>query len=587
MITNTFAPHVGGVAGSVTTLAEELRRQGHGVLIVAPMFDGTPEREDDVVRIRALTNFNGSKFSVVLPPRLMLAGVVDRIKPDIIHSHHPFLLGATAARLARSRKIPLVFTHHTLYERYTHYLPGDSQAMKHLAVRLSTRYANRCTRVFAPSRSVVEILRSRGVSSPISVVPSGIRLDDFRLGDGDRSRSAMGIPADAIVVGHVGRLAEEKNLSFLAYAMGAFVSRTPQACALIVGQGPSEAAMRAIFCEMGVGDRVFFAGELRSSQLVDAYHAMDVFAFASLTETQGLVLAEAMACGLPVVAVDAPGVREVLRDRVNGRMLDTADSMAFAEATGWVVSRSDEDAKRMQGAARDSARSFSLEPIVERVVALYGRALADRRDRRIVVPARFGAPAPIPKNPTGLKLLRPVFGYGGSRVMEAIGKVSRPDGVVLKRIGHGLRSLHGAPTIVCGLALFFANPQSIKAMVLAATAAELSEDPGDIIANLLRREIGTLAAGMLVLAASCLLLNGLVRVLIAVAPHVGKRWAYFVGAGLAAAGVACIGCWLAIAWSWALFFVAFLNAMTFSRVLRHWAAFPRTLKVSPEPGEGE
>ena len=339
MVTNTFTPHVGGVARSVTTLTEELRRRGHRVLVVAPLFDGATLGETDVIRTRALTNFNGSNFSVVLPPRLILARVVDRFKPDIIHSHHPFLLGATAARVGRSRNVPLVFTHHTLYERYTHYVPGDLPGMSRLAVRLCTRYANRSACVFAPSQSVVEILRDRGVAAPIEVVPSGIRLADFQHGNPDRIRFEFGLPEDAFVVGHLGRLAEEKNLSFLSRAIAQFLSGAPEAYALIVGQGAHEGRMRSIFRTAGVERRVRFTGTMTSSQVADAYQAMDVFAFASVSETQGLVLAEAMAAGVPAVALDGPGVREVLRDGLNGRLLQSADEASFARALHWVAER--------------------------------------------------------------------------------------------------------------------------------------------------------------------------------------------------------------------------------------------------------
>ena len=180
MVTNTFAPHVGGVARSVTAFTEEYRRRGHRVVVVAPEFAGMPEHEDDVIRVQALQNFNGSDFSVVLKPPLHLARAMEDFSPDIIHAHHPFLLGSTALRLARSFSTPLVFTHHTLYERYTHYVPGDSAALKRFVTRLSTNYANLCARVFAPSDSTARTLRERQVHVPMTVVPTGVRLTDFR-----------------------------------------------------------------------------------------------------------------------------------------------------------------------------------------------------------------------------------------------------------------------------------------------------------------------------------------------------------------------------------------------------------------------
>ena len=224
MVTNTFAPNVSGVARSVTMFTEAYRSRGHRVMVVAPEFDGAPENEVDVVRIGALRNFAGTDYSVAIGPPLYLARAVDAFAPDIVHSHGPFLLGTTAARLARTRRVPLVFTHHTLYEHYTHYVPGDSGLVKKIALNRGTRYANASDAVFAPSRSIRDLLRTRGVTVPIYEVPTGVPLSVFADGDGAGFRARYRIPADAVVVGTVGRLAEEKNLDFLSRALARFLA---------------------------------------------------------------------------------------------------------------------------------------------------------------------------------------------------------------------------------------------------------------------------------------------------------------------------------------------------------------------------
>jgi len=130
MLTNSFTPHVGGVARSVEQFASEFRNLGYRVVIVAPIFEGMPKDEDDVIRLPALQRFNGSDFSVPLPIPGRLRKILEDIRFDVVHSHHPFLLGDTALRIATTRNIPLIFTHHTLYDQYTHYIPGDSPRMK-------------------------------------------------------------------------------------------------------------------------------------------------------------------------------------------------------------------------------------------------------------------------------------------------------------------------------------------------------------------------------------------------------------------------------------------------------------------------
>lgn len=379
MFTNTYIPHVGGVARSVEAFANEYRRLGHRVLVVAPEFAGQPQEEQDVVRIPAIQNFNGSDFSVVLPLTGLLTDALDAFQPSIVHAHHPFLLGNTALRIARYRELPLVFTHHTLYEQYTHYAPADAPALKRFVIALATCYANLCGQVFAPSESIAELLLERGVTSPVAVVPTGVNVKHFRHGDGRRFRAAMGIPGDAFVVGHVGRLAPEKNLEFLAEAVAAFLRAERRAHFLVAGKGPSEPGIEAIFARAGLSARTHRAGIVGSAQLADAYHAMDVFAFASTSETQGMVLTEAMAAGVPVVALDAPGTREVVRDGSNGRLLHVETVDAFRAALQWVAGLDEMERQRLRQTCWETASAFSMERCAGKALDLY-QGLLDRAD---------------------------------------------------------------------------------------------------------------------------------------------------------------------------------------------------------------
>ncbi|MEJ2515952.1 MAG: glycosyltransferase [Gammaproteobacteria bacterium] len=371
LVTNTFAPHVGGVARSVEAFAAEYRKRGHRVLVVAPEFPDMPARESGVLRVPAIQEFNASDFSVVYPVRPQLSEPIDEFAPDVVHSQHPFLLGATAVRIARHRDLPLVFTHHTLYEQYTHYVPGDSPALVRFTIELATRYANLCDQVFAPSESIRDLIRSRGVIVPIEVVPTGVEPEQFAEGDGAACRRRLGIPEGAFVVGHLGRLAPEKNLEFLARACAEFGRGHPEAHFLVVGSGPSEAAIREIFQAAGLESRLHLTGTLQGSDLVDALHAMDVFAFASHSETQGMVLTEAMAAGLPVVGLDASGVREVVKERHNGRLLVGEDVRSFSAALDWVAGQDPRGRERLGDAARQTAEAFSMSRCAEKALDCY------------------------------------------------------------------------------------------------------------------------------------------------------------------------------------------------------------------------
>lgn len=371
MLTNTYTPHVGGVARSVEAFTAEYRRRGHRVLVVAPEFNGMPQHELDVVRIPAIQHFNGSDFSAVLPVSGLLTDALDAFQPDLLHAHHPYLLGMTALRVARYRKLPLVFTHHTLYEEYIHYVPVDSPAFRRFVIELATRYANVCDQVFAPSESIAQLLGQRGVSTPIAVVPTGVCVEHFADGDGPGFRRQLGIPSDAFVVGHLGRLAPEKNLGFLAEAVAAFLRTPPNARFLVAGKGPSEADIRTIFAREGLSERLHMAGVLGPRQLAHAYHAMDVFAFASKSETQGMVLTEAMAAGTPVVGLNAPGVREVVKDKQNGRLIHDETVEAFAGALQWMAALSDSEKQALKESARATAVAFSMPRSATTALACY------------------------------------------------------------------------------------------------------------------------------------------------------------------------------------------------------------------------
>jgi len=371
LITNTFTPHVGGVARSVEAFAKAYRELGHRVLVVAPEFEDAPEYETDVFRIPAIQHFNGSDFSVVLTVPGELSDKIEEFKPDIIHSQHPFLLGWTAVRIARTLDLPLVFTHHTLYEQYTHYVPGDSLTMKRFVIELSTRYANLADQVFAPSESIRDMLLERGVTSPVLVVPTGVSVERFAYGKGSDFLMKKHIPKDAFVVGHMGRLAPEKNLEFLARSVVAFMKEHGEAVFLLVGTGPSQEAIEQIFAEAGMSDRLYMCGVLEQDDLADTLNAMSVFAFASKSETQGMVLTEAMAAGLPVVAIDAPGVREVVVDASNGRLIGVETEEAFAAALQWVYARSRDEMRTLIAAARATAESFSMAVSARKALAAY------------------------------------------------------------------------------------------------------------------------------------------------------------------------------------------------------------------------
>jgi 1,2-diacylglycerol 3-alpha-glucosyltransferase len=258
-----------------------------------------------------------------------------------------------------------------MYEEYTHYVPLQSPALKKFAVELSTGYANLADVVFAPSESVARCIRARGVRSRVAVVPTGVETAAFSHGDGADVRARFKIPPDAFVIGHLGRLAAEKNLEFLVRAVTDAMHRRGTIHFLLVGGCPFSDRIREQFRRRRLGSRLHLTGVLEGEEVADAYAAMDIFAFSSKSETQGLVVAEAMAAGVPVVALDAPGAREVVKDGVNGRLLSEEDEKVFAEALLWAARRPSGFRKRLQRAARATAARFSMEKCARRALRFY------------------------------------------------------------------------------------------------------------------------------------------------------------------------------------------------------------------------
>ncbi len=371
MMTNTYFPIVGGLEQSVYSFSEEFKKLGHEVLIVTPTFGGAPIEEPGVIRIAAIQKFKGTIFSVNFPVSGLLTRLMKEFVPDVVHSHGPFFMGDFALRLSRQHAIPLVFTYHTMFEQYVHDWPVQNEGVKRFMVKLAAGYCNLVDQVICPSESVRDILIKRGVKTPLEVVPTGVDAERFAKGDGKSFRKLNHIPADALVVGHAGRLAPEKNLEFLTNCLVGLLKKDPLVHALIVGLGPSEKIIKEAFSQAGLEERLHLTGVLRYQHLVDAYFAMDVFAFASLSETQGIVLIEAMAAGVPVVALDAPGAREVVEDYHNGRLLNQMDQQSFVDALQWVLSRTPEESAALKQVIRMTVQKYPINTAAKHMLEIY------------------------------------------------------------------------------------------------------------------------------------------------------------------------------------------------------------------------
>ncbi len=361
---------LGGVSTAVETVRAALERLGHEVVVVAPEMAGACDTTARVVRVPAVPAPTYPDFSLPLPVPPAAARHLAALDLDVVHAQHPFLLGGTARRLARRLGRPLVFTYHTLYDKYAHYVPLPRPLVARAAVAWSTRFANTADAVVAPSAALAARLRAQGVHRPIAVVPTGVDLARFHRGDRTAARAAAGLPARPLVL-YVGRLDREKNVAFLLQAFDRLARAHATAELVLVGRGTQDAALRRQAQGLAAGNRIRFAGGVAPAEVVGYYQAADLFLFASTTETQGLAVLEAMAVGLPVVAIRATGVEEAVVDGVSG-LLVPEDADVFAAAALEVL-RDGHLATKLASGARAAARPFAASVLAARLVALYRR----------------------------------------------------------------------------------------------------------------------------------------------------------------------------------------------------------------------
>ncbi|MDR7512948.1 MAG: glycosyltransferase [Armatimonadota bacterium] len=370
MFSDSYLPRISGVVRSVAAFVAELRRQGHTATVYAPGYPGYADDDPEVVRFPSVRAPGVPDFPLAIPFARRFLADLRRRRLDVVHTHSPFLMGAAGRYAARRLGLPLVFTHHTMYSEYVHYVPLVSHDFsRQVVTRYTARYCNQCALVIAPSDVVRAHLVASGVRAPVEVLPTaGLDLARFERLDPAWVRPRYGIPAGAPLVITVGRLAREKRFDVLLAAFAAAAQGGP-ARLLVVGGGPQQPELRALAGELGIAGQVVFSGPLAHDRVLDCYAAADLFAFASPTETQGLVVVEAMAAGLAVAAVGAGGVAEAVRNGETG-LLTGPDAARLAEAIRRLID--DADLRRRYAAAgRAAARRYAIDQVVQRLVALY------------------------------------------------------------------------------------------------------------------------------------------------------------------------------------------------------------------------
>ncbi len=374
MVSDVYFPRVNGVSTSIQTYRTDLQSLGHQCVLVAPGYPGAaPDSDPDIVRIPSCGVPLDPEDRLFVGRRLKEWGA--KLQPgdfDVVHIQTPFAAHYAGLKFAKRLAVPVVETYHTYFEHYLHhYMPMvPASWLKALARRWTVSQCHQVDAVISPSRPMAEALKAYGVNTPIEILPTGLPASCFVEGNGDLFRARLGESAKRPIALFVGRVAHEKNIDFLVDMLDQLRKQIPNVLLVIAGEGPAESHLRSLVASRGLNPNVHFIGYLdRKTTLLDCYRAADAFVFASRTETQGLVLLEAMAQGTPVVSTAVMGTADVLAG-TTGSLVMPEDAATFANGVARVLTDKALRAELSIGAKQDALK-WASRMLAERMARVY------------------------------------------------------------------------------------------------------------------------------------------------------------------------------------------------------------------------
>lgn len=381
MFINYYIPSKGGMETSVINLTNGLRDAGHDVYIIAPNYPGWEEKDERVLRCKSFSfTYGGYQYVIPLPLGPKMDSKIQSLNLDVIHSHQPFSLGWDASRLGKKFDIPVVLTYHIRYEDYYHYVLLLPKIIAQKIINfVVNRYCRKCDAIIAPSGAIKKLLFEEGIKKSVYVIPSGINIDQFSQDTGKREmiRNKYNVKENEVLIITASRIVPEKNIEFLIRSFAIVRKTQKHAKLMVVGEGSVKADLEKLVEEFGMQESVIFTGLLDKDGMIAHYQASDIFAFASLTETQGLVAVEAMAAGLPVVAIKASGIEDMVKSGQDGILTDNVEENFATNANKLI--EDGELRRKMSENARANAREFRIEPWTKKIITLY-KDLIERKE---------------------------------------------------------------------------------------------------------------------------------------------------------------------------------------------------------------
>lgn len=385
--TNSYHPMVSGVVRSVSTFRKALAEQGHNVFVFAQSADDYTDTEPFIFRYPSITVPWPEDIPALIPISSFIDQVLPSLKPEVIHTHHPILVGQAAASKAYELNIPLVFTYHTQYTVFRQYIPllqeGALDFIKDAVENILGDFMQKCHHVIVPTNSMRDkIIQKYGLSDRVTVITTGIDLRQYQQADGQSVRKKHGWEDSHILIS-AGRLAREKNWGTLLDAGAKAINAHQDLRIVLVGDGPDREKLQKRARKLGIENQVEFVGKVAPDVVPSYLKAADIFGFPSTTETQGLVTVEALAAGLPIAAVDATGTHDIVTHGQEGFLTEN-NSDALANA---IIKLLDDRQlrQRFKTCALEKAAEYSIIPQSQLLLDVYNQAIEDKKANRCVV----------------------------------------------------------------------------------------------------------------------------------------------------------------------------------------------------------
>lgn len=377
IFTNNYLPNPFGVSGSIESFRRQFEKKGHTVYIFAPHYKNHADENPNVFRYPSIDLNYKISFPLAIPYSRKMEKIIDTLDLDIIHSQHPNLLGKVAQKWAKKKNIPLVFTWHTLYNHYVHFAPlvPNKLALSWI-IRKAVKYANSADQIVVPTESIRPIIEKWGVTNKnITTIPTGVEEEYYQNPDRVSIRLKLNIKDVEILLLLVSRITEEKNIEFLFNSVLGILEKNINVKFLVAGDGNLIPKLKMLALKNNLNQRIIFEGIVNKKELKNYYAAGDIFVYASKSETQGMVVSEAMYLGLPIVAVIAPGICDLVKHNGNGILVEENEA-SFAEAVEKLI----EDAKlryKFGETSKKIAReNFTNQICAQKMLDLYSNVIS-------------------------------------------------------------------------------------------------------------------------------------------------------------------------------------------------------------------